>query len=342
MTVCLPFYSFLSSSPQPEKQFYYKLSQSLSWDHTLFLLCGGMFMFSISSHWPLEQTQYLHFAMPNIEALVFKLWTIGFDKQFVWLHPCWITSLSHFPHLSCSLPPYELQEQGEITAVTFVCLSVCLPHPLQPACSRPSWWITSESRSTASKCSRKKVRTSRRSIDREWHFTTWVTTTRPSTTWKRQDPASQQVWGAGGGEQGCGFTLRASAFLFMTLSLSLTWLLWFPQGWAWLTVSLAILPFKHSGIAARLQWPNINHCGGCSITWKMTGLLECRLCQGDPASLSLPSLFLKKKAGWWRVCPDHYIFWLFENKLFLLSKVRRLFVISNSHAFHHPSKGLVL
>jgi len=73
----------------------------------------------------------------------------------------------------------------------------------------------------------------------------------------------------------------------------------------------------------------------------MTLLLECSLCGGDPASLSLPSLFFKKKAGSGRAYPDHYIFRLFENRAFSLSKVRRLFVIPNSHAFHHPSKVLV-
>lgn len=143
-----------------------------------------------------------------------------------------------FPSPKLLSSPVQIARAGGNPALMFSCLSVCLSachtlHALQPACSRPSWWITSGSRSTASKCCRRKVRTSRRSIDQEWHFTTWVTSTRPSTTWKRQDPASRQVWGR---EQGCGFALSSFVFLSMKCHLSLTSLHWFPRGWAWLTV----------------------------------------------------------------------------------------------------------
>lgn len=244
-----------------------------------------------------------------------------------------------FPSPKLLSSPMQIAGAGRNTALMFSCLSVCLsapgPHPLQPACSRPSWWITSESRSTASKCFRKKARTSRRSIDREWRFTTWVTSTRPSTTWKRQDPASRQVWG---GERGCGFALSTSAFLFRRLSVSLSWLPWFPQGWAWLTVSLAVLPFRHALLvqqgcsAQRLTTAEAGRWHYCWNAICVEGILPL-----------FPSLvyFWRRKEEW----QEHILTITFsdsENKLLPLSKVRTLFVISNSRAFHHPSKGWVL
>lgn len=89
--------------------------------------------------------------------------------------------------------------------------------------------------------------------------------------------------------------------------------------------------------AARLQCPKINPCWGCSTTWNMTVLLECHLYGEDPASLSLPCLFLKKKAGCRRVYPDHYIFWLRFSPL----QSQETILILNSNPFHHVSKGLV-
>lgn len=140
-----------------------------------------------------QNKQFNRSEIAKIEALVFKWRTIGFGKQCVWLHPFWITSLSHCPHLGYSFCLCRLQEQ-KCSSNTSCSLS---PLALQPACSRPSWWTMSVSRSTAWRCCRKKARTSRHSTGRELHFTTWVTTTRHSTTWKRQDPASQQVWEGG-------------------------------------------------------------------------------------------------------------------------------------------------
>lgn len=196
----------------------------------------------------------------------------------------------------------------------------------------------SGSRSTASKCCRRKARTSRRSIDREWHFTTWVISTRPSTTWKRQDPASRQVWGR---EQGCGFALSAFVFLSMRGLMSLTWLHWFPQGWACMThcMSLPGLPFKHSWVvqqghsAQRLTaakaaaWPGRWQC--CWNAVGVEGIL--------PLFSSLTYIWVRKQGGE-RVYPNHYIFWLCGKKLLPLSNARRL---SSSVAFCHLSKGLV-
>lgn len=56
--------------------------------------------------------------------------------------------------------------------------------------------------------------------------------------------------------------------------------------------------------AARSQCPKINCCQGCSMTWKMTVLLECCRCGGDPASLFLTNLYLSKKAGWGKSVPQ--------------------------------------
>lgn len=56
--------------------------------------------------------------------------------------------------------------------------------------------------------------------------------------------------------------------------------------------------------AARSQCPKINCCQGCSMTWKMTVLLECCRCGGDPASLFLTNLYLSKKAGRGKSAPQ--------------------------------------
>lgn len=58
------------------------------------------------------------------------------------------------------------------------------------------------------------------------------------------------------------------------------------------------------GSAARLQCPKINCCQGCSMAWKMTVLLECCQCGGDPTSLFLTNLFLKKKTGCGKSVPQ--------------------------------------
>lgn len=209
-----------------------------------------------------------------------------------------ITGLSHFPHLSCSLLPCRWQGAEGNPALMFSCLSVCLlSSPCLAACLLQAELVNYERvKEYCLKVLQKEGENFKalyRSGVAFYHLGDFN-----KALYYLKEARSRQPTGMG---KGAGMWLCTECFCISfheTSSVpdfdcvdfhrnehdSLCVLCWTP---------LQALV----GSAARLQCPKINRCQGCGMTWKMTVLLECCRCGGDSASLSLPNLFLKTKAG---------------------------------------------
>lgn len=255
--------------------------------------------------------------MPKIEALIFKLRTIGFGKQSIWLHPFWITGLSHFPHLSCSFLRADCKSRGN-PALMFSCLSVCLPAILPMPCS-----LSAPGRAGELRAGQGVLPEGAAEGRRELQSALSIGSGILPPGWLQQGPLLPER----------GKIPPANRYGKGSRDVALHWVLLYFFPWDIICPWLDYVDFHRDeydslfvlcwtplqalvGSAARLQCPKINCCQGCSMTWKMTRLLECCQCGGDIASLSLCSLFLKKKAGWGKSIPQPLHFLILWEKAF--------------------------